>query len=338
MQTTALGRSGLKVTRTAFGALPIQRVAKPEAVRILRRAFDAGITFYDTARAYSDSEEKLGETFAAPSERDQIVIATKSGAPDAEGFSAHLETSLRLLKTDRVDIMQLHNPGVLPAPDDKNSPLHAMLRARGEGKIRFIGITSHNLERARDAVNSGIYDTLQYPLSALSAPEEFELVELCRRTNTGFIAMKALAGGLLNHAAPAFAFLRQLENVVPIWGIQRMSELEEFIALEASPPPLDAAMLAEVERDKAQLGPSFCRACGYCLPCPAQIPIPMAARMPLLLRRSPPAPFLGDDWKARMRLVNNCLDCGRCRVRCPYNLDPPALLRAALADYENFKN
>ena len=336
MKTTVLGRTGLAVTRTSFGALPIQRVAKPEAVRILRKAFDSGITFYDTARAYSDSEEKLGEAFGAPSVRDQIVIATKSGATDSAGFRSNLETSLRLLKTDRVDLAQLHNPSALYAPDDANSPLHAMLRARDEGKIRFVGITNHSIDRAREAVKSGIYDTLQFPLSALSSDEDLSLIDLCRKTNTGLIAMKALAGGLLNRAAIAFAFLRQFENVVPIWGIQRMTELDEFLELEAAPPPLNAAMLAEIEKDKAQLGPSFCRGCGYCLPCPAAIPIPMAARMPLLLRRAPSASYLTDEWKSKMEQIKDCIECGHCKAHCPYHLDTPALLKTALADYAAF--
>ncbi|MDR2848963.1 MAG: aldo/keto reductase [Verrucomicrobiota bacterium] len=333
METTRLGRTGLHVSRTAFGVLPIQRIPLPEAVRILRRAHEAGITFFDTARAYSDSEEKIGAAFG-DGLRDSIILASKSGAATADGLRKDLETSLRNLRTDHLDILQLHNPDTLYAPDDAAGPLHALLRARDEGKVRFVGITNHSLTRARQAVASGLYDTLQFPLSALSDADDLSLAEQCRAADVGLIAMKALAGGLLNNARVAFAFLRQYPNIVPIWGIQRMTELEEFLALEADPPPLDDALREQIARDKQELGPSFCRGCGYCMPCPEKIVIMHAARMPLLLRRAPAAPFLTPEFNAQMQLIRNCRSCGHCRAHCPYHLDTPALLRTALADYE----
>jgi len=334
MQHTILGRTNLSVSRTSFGVLPLQRTEMPEAVRILRRAYEAGITFYDTARGYTDSEEKIGR--ALSDVRESIVIATKSGAATRSQLLDHLRTSLENLRTDHVDLMELHNPQALPDPNDADSAYAGLLEAREKGMTRFIGITLHSLERARAAVESGLYDTLQYPICHISSSEDLALIDLCRRTNTGLIAMKPLSGGLITNIPAAFAFLRRFDNVVPIWGIQTMSELEELIALEADPPAFDARMEAAVERDRRELGERFCRACGYCLPCPAEIPIPMAARMGLLLRRMPYQQFLSDDWREKMSRIRNCQDCGHCRENCPYGLDVPALLRSMLAEYESF--
>ncbi len=162
------------------------------------------------------------------------------------------------------------------------------------------------------------------------------MIDLCREAGVGFIAMKALAGGLLNQLRPAFAFMRQYENVVPIWGIQRMSELDELLAFAADPPALDEETRAIIERDRAELAEDFCRACGYCLPCPQGINIPMASRMNLLLLRMPHQQFLTDRWREQMQRIEKCANCGDCRSRCPYGLDPPALLRKSLAFYEAF--
>jgi len=334
METIRLGKTGLMVTRTSFGVLPIQRREKAEATRILRRAFDAGINFYDTARAYTDSEEKLG--YALADVRKDIIIATKSGAATRAGVLSDLETSLKNLQTDYVDILQLHNPTELPEPEDPESSYAGLLEAQRKGMVRHLGITQHSIERAERAVASGLYETMQFPLCMISSERDLALIELCRQHDVGVIAMKALSGGLLNSVTAAFAFLRRYETVVPIWGIQRMRELEEFIDLDAKEPELDADLLAEIERERDELSEGFCRACGYCLPCPVDIPIPMAARMHLLLKRMPAEQFAGRDWRERMGRIENCIDCGHCREHCPYELNPPALLRHALAAYRQF--
>jgi aryl-alcohol dehydrogenase-like predicted oxidoreductase len=334
MHKTILGRTGLEVTRVGFGALPIQRVAMAEAVRILRRAYDAGVDFFDTARGYSDSEEKIGRALADV--RDKIVIATKSPSRDRAGVVADVETSLRYLRTDHVDVLQLHNPTTLPDAESADSAYAGLMEARRRGLSRFVGITCHRVDVALAAARSGLFDTVQFPLSAISDPADLGVIAACREHNVGLIGMKALCGGLLRNARAAFAFLWQYENVVPIWGVQRMAELEEFVALDAAPPALDAPTLAGIEEDRRQLAGDFCRACGYCLPCPADIPIPMAARMSLLLRRAPSQNFLTADWREKMRRIEKCTDCGSCRSRCPYELDTPALLKRMLVDFEDF--
>lgn len=334
MEVTRLGRTNLTVTRTAFGVLPLQRTDMDEAVKILKRAYDGGITFYDTARAYTDSEEKIGRALSGV--RDKIIIATKSTATDKAGVLQHLETSLKTLKTDYVDILQLHNPGTVPNIDDPESSYAALVEAREKGMVRFLGFTNHSAERASEAIDSGLFDTLQYPLSMLSGADDLALIDKCRNADMGFIAMKPLGGGLITNARPAFAFLRQFENVVPIWGFQRMHELEELLELDANPPMLDDELQAIIDKDKKELAGEFCRACGYCLPCPSEIPIPMAGRMSLLLRRMPYQQFLTNEWYTRMHKVNDCIECGNCKDRCPYHLDIPNLLKKMLKDYQEF--
>ena len=332
MQYTILGRTGLRVSRTSFGALPMQRVSFEEAGALLRRAFDAGVNFFDTARAYSDSEEKIGRYMADV--RDRIIIATKTGAGTAAVLNEHLETTLRLLRTDYVDIYQFHNPERVYTPEDE--VYQAALAAQAAGKIRCISISNHRLDVARTAVASGHYATVQFPLSPLSSKEDLQLVDECRQHNVGFIGMKALSGGLITNARASFAFLRQYKNVVPIWGVQRMHELDEILGYEENPPVLDDTLQAEIDRDRKELAEDFCRACGYCLPCPAKIPIPMAARMSLLLRRMPFQQFLSPEWQANMEAIEHCTGCGHCTAHCPYGLDTPAMLKRNLANYREF--
>jgi len=334
MQKMRLGRTELQIGRTGFGALPIQRVSLEEADTILRTAYDRGIDFFDTARGYSDSEEKIGR--ALSDVRANITIATKIGARDKAGLLTDLKTGLKNLKTDHVDILQLHNPGELPLRDDPDSAYAGLLEAREKGLTRSVGITSHRLPNAMAAAASGDYDTIQFPLSAMSSPEDLALIDECRKYDVGVIAMKAMCGGLLTNAVAAFAFLRQFDNLVPIWGIQKMSELEEFLALEESPPPLDDEMLAALEADRKELSGNYCRGCGYCLPCPADIPISMAARMSFLLRRAPTERFLGEEWQEKMKKIEDCEECGQCAERCPYELDPPFLLKGMYEDYRGF--
>jgi predicted aldo/keto reductase-like oxidoreductase len=334
MEMVRLGRTDLVVGRTGFGALPVQRVPLEETARLLRRAYDAGINFFDTARVYTDSEEKIGRALADV--RSKVFIATKSGGSDKATVLQHLETSLRQMKTDYVDILQLHYPRELPDPENPNSPYAGLIEARKQGKARFIGISNHILAVARRAAESGLYDTIQFPLSAISSAGEFRFVEECAARNIGVIAMKPLCGGIMTNPAPSFAVLRQFGNLVPIWGIQRERELDEILALEAHPPTLDTAMRAEVEKLRQELAGDFCRACGYCLPCPANIPIPMAARMGYLLRRMPWQQFLTKEWRAKMALIDECQSCGHCREHCPYELDPPKMLRRMYEEYKSF--
>ncbi len=334
MTTVTLGRTGITVNKNGFGALPIQRVDSGYAGKLLRKAFDAGITYFDTARAYTDSEEKMG--LALSDVRKDIYIATKTASTTTEGFWKDLETSLRLLKTDHIDVYQFHNPAFCPKPGDGTGLYEAMEEAKEQGKIRFIGITNHRLGVAEEAVASGLYDTLQFPFCYLATERDIALVKLCKEKNVGFISMKGLSGGLITNSAAAYAWQAQYENALPIWGVQRESELDEFLSYIHNPPSMDDPELrAVIEKDRKELIGNFCRACGYCMPCPAGIVINQCARMAQLIRRSPSQNLLSEESQAMMRKINDCLNCGRCKTKCPYGLDIPNLLKQNLEDYEN---
>ena len=336
MERTVFGKTGLTVSRTGFGCIPIQRISFDESTALLRRAYDNGVTFYDTANAYSNSEERIG--IALHDVRDKIVLCTKSFPGKPDQIVKNLENSLKMLQTDYIDIYQVHNPSFVPKPGGDDGVYDCLQKAKAEGKIRFIGITNHSKDVAREAIQSGLYDTLQYPLSCLSSAEELELIALCRERGMGVLAMKALCGGLLTNIKAAFAFLRQYENVVPIWGMQRIEELDEFISYEADPPVMNDDLRSEIEAVKAELQGDFCRGCGYCLPCAADIPIPTAGRITYLLGRSLTGRLLAPEMQENMRKIDNCTGCGHCKANCPYGLDVPELLKRQQAGYFEILN
>ena len=333
MKQVTLGRTGIKTNKNGFGVLPIQRVSDEYAIMLLKKAYDAGITFFDTARAYSDSEKKIGMALADV--RKDIFIASKTMSRTVEGFWKDLETSLEYLKTDYLDLYQLHTPDFCPTPGDESGLYDALLKAKQQGKIRFIGMTNHKISVAVQAVQSGLYDTLQYQFNYLASQKDIDVVNMCKENNIGFIAMKGLSGGLLSHSDASYAWMDQFDNVLPIWGIQKESELDEFITYINTPPVLDDRIHAIIEKDRKELAEDFCRGCGYCMPCPVDIQINFCSRMSQFLRRSPSANWLTEDWQAKMKKIENCIDCGKCASKCPYNLDPPKLLRQHLADYKN---
>jgi predicted aldo/keto reductase-like oxidoreductase len=331
MKKITLGRTNISTNIIGFGALPIQRVSEDYAGMLLNKAYDAGVTFFDTARGYSDSEKKIG--LALSGVRENIYLATKTPAGTGADLVKDLETSLRLLKTDYIDIYQFHNPAKVPRPGDGDGLYEAALKAKEAGKIRHIGITNHRLQVAEEAVLSGLYDTLQFPFSYLASESEIKLALLCREKNVGFIAMKALAGGLITRADAAYAYLAGYD-VLPIWGVQRESELDEFISFIAAPPVLTDERNRVIENDRLHLAGDFCRGCAYCLPCPADIQINNCARMSQLIRRSPSAFWISAEGQKLMDKINDCINCGQCAGKCPYGLNTPLLLKQNLKDYQ----
>lgn len=331
MKRIQLGSTGIEIEKNGFGALPIQRVSRDEAARLLRKAHDGGIDYFDTARYYTDSEEKIGFAFAGI--RDKVIIATKSGARDAAGLRADIETSLRMLQTDYIDVYQFHNPAFCPRPGGEDGLYDEALKLRAEGKIRHIAITNHRITVAREAVESGLYAVLQFPFSYLSGEQELALVESCRKAGMGFVAMKGMAGGLIRDGYAAAAFMAEQEGVVPIWGVQHEWELDQFLDCVKNGAVMTDERRATIARDREELCGDFCRGCGYCMPCPQGIQINQCARMVLMARRAGVRDWKTDYWQQEMKKVDSCIRCGQCAAKCPYGLDTPKLLRENADEY-----
>lgn len=334
MRMIRLGKTGLLVTSTAMGCLPVQRCDEDYAVKLLRAAYEGGINYFDTANAYTDSEKKIG--LALSDVRDKIIISTKSAAKDREGVLSHIENSLRMMKTDYIDLFQFHQVTEVPDPNDPNGAFAGALEAKRRGWIGHIGVTSHRVNVAEDCIASGLFETLQFPFSYISSDRDLALADKCREADMGYIAMKGLAGGMLTNARACHAFMKSQDNVVPIWGIQKMEELEQWLSLAREDPDMDEELAAFIRRERQELSGSFCRSCGYCMPCPAGIEIYNCARMNMLLRRSPWQQYMTDQWREKMEKINDCIGCRSCASRCPYQLDTPNLLKYMLKDYREF--
>ncbi|MCR5656763.1 MAG: aldo/keto reductase, partial [Butyrivibrio sp.] len=262
MRNVTLGKTGITVPQNGFGALPIQRDNMETSVEILRKAYEGGITYFDTARAYSDSEEKLGEAFWGYVKRGDIYIATKTAAKTPEQFWKDLETSLSKLKTDYIDVYQFHMVTECWRPGDGSGMYECMVEAKKQGKIKHIGVTSHRIAVAMECVESGLYETMQFPFSYLADEKDIALVKKCEELNVGFIAMKGLAGGLISNSEAAMAFMTQYPNVVPIWGVQRMSELNEWLSFFEKEPVMTPEIESFIKNEQKELSGDFCRGCG----------------------------------------------------------------------------
>lgn len=332
MKNITLGKTGITVPQNAFGALPIQRVTLGTAVHLLRSAYDGGMRFFDTARAYTDSEEKVGVAFEGM--RDKVYIASKTQAKTVEKFWEDLETSLKMLKTDHLDLYQLHCVPQCYKPSDGTGLYEALVEAKKQGKVLHIGITAHKIGVAEEIVASGLYETLQFPFSYLATNRDIALVKSCEAAGMGFIAMKGLSGGLLTNSKACMAFMSQFE-ALPIWGVQRESELAEWLRFFEEDAQMTDDLQAVIDADRKELLGEFCRGCGYCMPCTVGIQINQCARMSQMVRRAPSASWLNEYWQKEMAKIDECVDCGLCKTRCPYELDTPNLLRKNLADYRN---
>lgn len=333
IEKVRLGRTGLMVSRIAMGCIPITRRSMDDAVRLLRRARGAGVNFFDTAYVYEDSEDKIGAAFPG-AERHQVIIASKAMCDTYEETMRQLETSLRRLGTDYIDLYQWHNPEDLEDFQNRRGPYQAMQDAQKAGKVRHIGLSNHNLARARAAVDTGAFATLQFPLSVLSSSEEIEFSRYCHGRDLGVIAMKAMCGGMLPDGRIPFIFLNQHRHIVPIWGMEKESELEQFLQLAANPEPFTPFMHEEMEALRLELGDEYCRGCGYCMPCPQDIAVSMLMRIDSWIKRNPPGSQFTEERRGQVARIDECTECRACEQRCPYHLDIPAVLKEQKENYE----
>ena len=334
MRRLQLGRTGLEVSELGFGGIPILRLETGEAEKILRHAQEKGINFYDTANAYRDSEEKMGLAFAGM--RDKVLFATKTMRRDGNGAQAQLEHSLKMLRTDYIDVYQFHQVAQESAWEELSAPggaLEVVHKAKAAGKVRVIGVTSHSRTMAIKLIQTGLFDTIQFPFNFIEAAAKDDLHEEARKLGVGILAMKPFAGGVIDNAAIAFKFLRQFPDVLPLPGFDSVAAVDEVVAFYESPNVVDAAALDQMERYRQELGKQFCRRCEYCQPCPQGVMITPAMGYKVIAHRMS-GKVAVEFSRAPMESVPKCIECGLCVKRCPYELPIPQMIKEHYALWE----
>jgi len=321
MEKIRLGRTEMMVTGLGFGGIPIQRVPEEEAIAVVHKCLELGINFLDTANGYTTSEERIGK--AIKGNREGIFLATKSLARTREDIEKHLKLSLERLGVDYIDLYQLHNVSDTKALEtvlDPDGPRGVVEEAKKAGLVKHIGFTSHQIDIAKDAVKTGLFETLMFPLNFMSYEGKEELLSLCKQHDVGFIAMKPLAGGMIDNAAIAIKYLLQFPDIVLIPGIEKVPEIEEIARIFEGPKEMTAEEKQEMERISQELGARFCRRCDYCQPCSAEIPIADVMSFPNLRKRLPLVRLYTGKFAESFTKADECTDCGECEERCPYNL------------------
>jgi predicted aldo/keto reductase-like oxidoreductase len=338
MEKTRFGKTGLMVSRVAFGGIPIQRLSKAEAAAVVRGTLNMGVNFIDTAYGYSDSEEKIGEALKS-FKRSDIIIATKSPANDKKTFLEHLELSLKRLGTDYVDIYQFHGISSAAKRDAVFAPggaMEGMEEAVKAGKVRFPAFSSHSIPVAMEVMKSNRFAAVQLPFNYIDNTAAEEAIPLAEKLDIGFIAMKPMGGGLLDNAGLACRYLLSYNSIVPDPGIEKIEEIREIAGILQKNEGLSEEDKKEIERKRKESGPSWCHRCDYCQPCPQGIRISPVLSMKSAFKRMHPdraREFVGPGIeKARV-----CTGCRECVKRCPYNLDIPALLKEKIAYWETLQ-
>lgn len=333
MEYVTLGKTGLKVSRVGLGGIPIQRIDAQAAKKLLDAVEAAGINFIDSARGYSVSEELIGG--AIEGRRDKFVLATKTMSRDKEGMVRDIETSLRNYRTDYIDLYQIHNPSLkqleqICAP---GGALEALQAAKEAGKIGHIGLTAHSPEVFEKALELDWVETVMFPYNIVET-QAAELMERARERDVGFINMKSLSGGAIEDAHLAIRFAAANPNVtVVLPGMYTPEEVAENVAAASEPGPLTVEELEKVEKLRRELGTSFCRRCGYCAPCTVGIDIPNQFVFHGYLSRYGLADWAKSRYGALTAHASDCVECGACEERCPYQLPIREMLKKVAADF-----
>jgi hypothetical protein len=337
MRYLDFGNTGLSVSEVGFGGIPIIRLGSSQAQTVLLHALDRGVNLIDTANMYLDSEDKIGQALAG--RRQQVVLASKTLERRGGPATAHLEQSLKKLATDYVDIYQCHQVSkeaeleTLLGPD---GAYEALAKAKEQGKIRHIGVSSHSLEMAVKLAQSGLFASVQFPFNFIETAAADELLPKAKEEGLGFLAMKPFAGGMINSAKAAFAFLRQYPDCIPIPGFDTIDGVDQVLNFYEKPNIVDQETQAETERIRQELGGRFCRRCEYCQPCPQGVKITPAMMYRVVSIRMSPATAV-KFCESTMESVRLCADCGECLEKCPYGLPIPDMLREHLALYESHR-
>ncbi len=329
MEYVTLGKTGLKISRLGFGGIPIQRVDAAKTKELVKAMAEKGINYIDTARGYTVSESYLGE--ALEGLRDRFVLATKSMARTKEAMEKDIEISLGNLRTDYIDLYQVHNPGMkdLDTVTAPGGALEALMAAKEAGKIGHIGLTAHSVEVFEKALTLPWVETIMFPYNIVESQGE-ELIAKCKEQNIGFIAMKPLAGGAIEDGSVAVRYICSNPNVtVVIPGMYDLKEIDQNFAAADNTAPLTEEELAKIAEVKKQLTGNFCRRCNYCAPCTVGINIPSVFLFQGYLDRYGLGDWAKDRYTSMAVKASACVGCGACESRCPYNLPIREMLKVA---------
>ncbi|HIY09983.1 MAG TPA: aldo/keto reductase [Candidatus Anaerofilum excrementigallinarum] len=333
MEYRILGKTGLRVSRIGFGGIPIQRIDAEGTRALMQALVEKGVNYIDTARGYTVSEEYLG--YGLEGIRDKFVLATKSMSRDKESMARDIEISLANLRTDYIDLYQLHNPKLeeLDVIFSENGAIQALRQAKAEGKIGHIGITAHSAAVFEKALEYDEIETVMFPYNIVESQGE-ELIARCREKNVGFICMKPLAGGAIEDGRLALRYILANDNVtVAIPGMAEVKELEQNLAAAEDTSSLTEEEKAAFEKVRAELGQNFCRRCNYCAPCAAGINIPSVFLFQGYLRRYGLAGWARERYATLPVKASACVQCGACETRCPYQLPIRQMMAEAAKDF-----
>lgn len=337
MDKIIFGKTGLLVSRIAFGGIPIMRLTKEDAVRVVRKSIELGINFIDTATGYCDSEEKIGEAIKGI-KREKLIIASKSPAPDKKTFMEHIDLSLKRLGVDYIDIYQLHNVGSMDkynAVFDENGAIYALEEAVKEGKVKYPGFSSHTMKVAKKLIETKKFYSVQIPFNFVDAEALDEVIPLAKKFDMGIIAMKPLGGGLLSNAELCFKYLLQFDGIIPDPGIEKIEEIVEICSIVSVNKSLTKTDKNEIDHIRKETGKSWCHRCDYCQPCPKDIKISSVLVAKSFTRRMPlerVKNMIGNE----ISNAYECIECRECVKRCPYSLDIPFLLKETIKFWEEY--
>ena len=329
MEYRVLGKTGLEISRLGFGGIPIQKIDAEGTKVLVGELVDKGVNFIDTARGYTVSEEYLG--YALEGVRDKFVLATKSMARTKEAMASDINVSLRNLRTNYIDLYQIHNPSAadLDTVMADGGALEALFEARAAGKIGHIGITLHSVELFRRAIELDWVETVMFPYNLVETQGE-ELIAECERKNIGFICMKPLAGGAIDDARLAMRFILNNPAVtVVIPGMAEISEIRENASVCSDASALSEEEIENIAKIRAELGTNFCRRCNYCAPCTAGINISAVFLFEGYYSRYDLKDWAAARYSSLAKTASDCIGCGACESRCPYNLPIREMLKRA---------
>jgi uncharacterized protein len=337
MGKVLLGKSGMAVSKIGFGGIPIMRIGEDEAINVIRRAIDLGIDWIDTARGYSDSEEKIGKAIKGLP-RESIRIFSKAPGKTPEKLKEQLETSLEKLDCGYLDMYQFH---LVRSPADweamkKNGTLDLLKEMKSKGLIKHIGASAHHIEAALALLDDEFIEVLQWPFNFIMEAPGLEVMGKCREKNTGLIAMKPFGGGQLDNARVCIRYLMQYPGVAPDPGMMTIEQVEEVVGLANLPSQLSIKDKAEIKKLKTELGTHFCRMCEYCMPCEHGVKITTLMRIDSFIKRLSVEQVVSESMKEAVESVTSCVECGACETKCPYDLAIMQQIKQAAQRYQQF--